>query len=74
MVKTTLYLPDDLKQELERLAAETGRSEESVPCGRASVGRSLHFAVMPALGLALPGGRMIDVETLPATSRCTIVR
>ena len=27
MHKTTVYLPDDLKAELERLAAETGRSE-----------------------------------------------
>ena len=27
MVKTTVYLPDDLKQSLERLAASTGRSE-----------------------------------------------
>ena len=27
MVKTTLYLSDDVKHELERLAAETGRSE-----------------------------------------------
>lgn len=27
MTKTTVYLPDDLKQALERLAAETGRSE-----------------------------------------------
>ena len=26
-MKTTLYLPDDVKAELERLAAETGRSE-----------------------------------------------
>jgi hypothetical protein len=27
MKKTTLYLPDDLKAELARMAAETGRSE-----------------------------------------------
>ncbi len=27
MYKTTVYLPDDLKTELERVAAETGRSE-----------------------------------------------
>jgi hypothetical protein len=27
MRKTTLYLPDDLKAELERVSAETGRSE-----------------------------------------------
>jgi hypothetical protein len=27
MRKTTLYLPDELKTELERWAAETGRSE-----------------------------------------------
>lgn len=27
MFKTTLYLPDDLKAELERAARETGRSE-----------------------------------------------
>ncbi len=27
MYKTTVYLPDDLKTELERLAAETGRNE-----------------------------------------------
>jgi Arc/MetJ-type ribon-helix-helix transcriptional regulator len=27
MFKTTIYLPDDLKAELERAAQETGRSE-----------------------------------------------
>ncbi len=27
MVKTTLYLPDEVKRKLEQLAAETGRSE-----------------------------------------------
>jgi hypothetical protein len=27
MHKTTLYMPDDLKAELKRMAAETGRSE-----------------------------------------------
>lgn len=27
MVKTTVYLPDDLKLALERMARETGRSE-----------------------------------------------
>ena len=27
MIKTTVYLPDELKAELERLAAETGQSE-----------------------------------------------
>lgn len=27
MVKTTVYLPDDLKASLERVAAERGRSE-----------------------------------------------
>ena len=30
MRKTTLYLPDDLKAELEQLAAETGRSEAAL--------------------------------------------
>ena len=30
MRKTTLYLPDDLKAELERIAQETGRSEADV--------------------------------------------
>ena len=28
--KTTLYLPDDLKRELERTAAATGRSEADI--------------------------------------------
>ena len=28
--KTTVYLPDDLKRELKRAAAETGRSEAEV--------------------------------------------
>lgn len=27
MVKTTVYLPDDLKRALERVASETGRTE-----------------------------------------------
>ena len=27
MCKTTVYLPDDLKAELKRVAAETGRSQ-----------------------------------------------
>lgn len=27
MIKTTVYLPDDLKQALDRLAAASGRSE-----------------------------------------------
>lgn len=27
VIKTTVYLPDDLKAELQRTAAETGRSE-----------------------------------------------
>lgn len=30
MVKTTLYLPDDLKARVERLAADTRRSEAEV--------------------------------------------
>lgn len=30
MVKTTLYLPDELKAELEQAAAETGRSESDL--------------------------------------------
>ncbi len=30
MKKTTLYLPDDLKAKLERLASETGRSEADI--------------------------------------------
>ena len=30
MRKTTLYLPDDLKRELERAAAATGRSEADI--------------------------------------------
>jgi plasmid stability protein len=30
MVKTTLYLPEDLKASLERLAAEQGRSEAEI--------------------------------------------
>ena len=30
MQKTTVYLPDDVKADLERTAAETGRSEAEV--------------------------------------------
>lgn len=30
MRKTTLYLPEDLKSSLERLAVETGRSEAEI--------------------------------------------
>lgn len=30
MVKTTVYLPEDLKASLERLAAEQGRSEAEI--------------------------------------------
>jgi hypothetical protein len=30
MHKTTVYLHDDLKRELERVAAETGRSEAAI--------------------------------------------
>ena len=30
MIKTTVYLPDDLKKALERIAAASGRSEAQV--------------------------------------------
>lgn len=30
MIKTTVYLPDELKRELERIAEEQGRSEADI--------------------------------------------
>jgi hypothetical protein len=45
MVKTTVYLPDDLKRSLERLAAERGESEAQLI--RDAVASLVHGAVRP---------------------------
>jgi len=46
MFKTTVYLPDDLKAELARVAAETGRSEAELI--RAGIRLALAGHVPPA--------------------------
>jgi plasmid stability protein len=45
MVKTTVYLPDDLKHSLERLAAATGRSEAELV--REAVSTLVHASERP---------------------------
>ncbi len=78
MVKTTLYLPENVKRELEQLAAETGRSEADL------IREGIHLVLgqqgMPRRGMAaleglaalrarLPGQGPIDVEQLVREAR-----
>jgi hypothetical protein len=51
MVKTTVYLPDDLKRRVERVAAQQGRSEAEVI--RAALDRYTDAAARPRPRLPL---------------------
>ena len=51
MKRTTLYLPDDLKESLERLAAEQGRSEADLM--RSALRKAVEMAPDPAPSLPL---------------------
>ena len=56
MRKTTVYLPDDVKQNLSRMAAETGRSE-------AELIRQALIMITTAAERPRPNGSLFDSRT-----------
>jgi len=55
MKKTTVYLPDALKAEIERLACETGRSEAELIRDSIRVGLASSLPPKPRAGLFASG-------------------
>ncbi len=55
MVKTTLYLPEEVKRDLQRLAAETGRSEADLIREGISLVRGRRVPPAPRSGLFASG-------------------
>lgn len=51
MIKTTVYLPDQLKAELERTAAETRRSEAEIIREGIELAIARHTPPAPQMGL-----------------------
>lgn len=51
MYKTTVYLPDDLKTELEQVASETGQSEAELIREGIRLALARHLPPMPRAGL-----------------------
>lgn len=51
MHKTTIYLPDDLKAELERTAVEVGRSEAELIREGIRLALARHLAPPPRAGI-----------------------
>ena len=51
MYKTTIYLPDDLKAELERTAEETGRSEADLIREGVRLALTQHLPPTPHTGI-----------------------
>jgi hypothetical protein len=62
MVKTTLYLPDDLKQDVERTARERGMSEAEF------LRQAIHAAVTPSANTPVPRGGLFRSRGGPGTS------
>lgn len=55
MRKTTLYLPDDLKAEIERLALDTGRSEAELIREGIRLALERHIPPAPHSGIFASG-------------------
>ncbi|MBI4581857.1 MAG: CopG family transcriptional regulator [Planctomycetes bacterium] len=55
MHKTTVYLPEDLKAELERTAAETGRSEAELIREGIRLALERHAPPAPTIGIFVSG-------------------
>lgn len=51
MYKTTVYLPKDLKAQLERTAAETGRSEAEIIRDGIRLALAKHTPPAPSFGI-----------------------
>jgi hypothetical protein len=56
MIKTTVYLPAELKAQIERLAAETGRSQSDILREGIREGLAIHAFPTPARGMIASGG------------------
>ncbi len=55
MHKTTFYLPDDLRSELRRLAAETGQSESELVREGIRLTTARHRPTAPRAGISESG-------------------
>jgi hypothetical protein len=60
MKKTTLYLPDEMKERIEMVAAAEGRSEADVI--RDAIASSVVVRRPPEPRVPLPGGRLGDAS------------
>jgi metal-responsive CopG/Arc/MetJ family transcriptional regulator len=55
MLKTTVYLPDDLKAELDRVAAETGRSASDLIREGIRLALTRYAPPAPRIGIFVSG-------------------